>query len=434
MNAPIQQDNDGWDPERIMIAFAEALGSTPPDRSSEEQVLVLADDMARRTAARLSPGRSWTAHRQDDGTVRATAEDGTVAVGWTATPQAVTELVAPWEPGTVQQPLVDLHGATDRTAAVTKPRFPYPDTEQLDDAFDAPSRIADITEAINALRSQWSGESVADRVEEATQRLRQTARQVPELSLDDGEKTWCLSASCGWVRTEAIVNAGDRIWGKISRSGYGRGSSWIPRAAAELLAEPQENLEAFLRHHLLDNEGPVELETINGPEGPLYTLGSGGAHRTHLFRILGLPWLFARQTALIPPRQITGPIESAAHWQGLIYRGLLHGTIHRQTTIATLRIDHCPAPWMVTRPALATAYNVAYDRAYPGALARLGIPTEALAGPQAWEDWLLLPPTPWTTKPNAAAEHERTDTLLAKLRNLLPWSARRRAPETHDRA
>ncbi|MER7671308.1 hypothetical protein ABTY61_22970 [Kitasatospora sp. NPDC096128] len=188
MSAPVQEDNDGWDPERIMIAFAEALGSTPPDRTPEEQALVLADDLARRAAARPTPGRSWTAHRQDDGTVHATAADGTVAVGWATTPQAVTELVAPWEPSTVQQPLVDLHGATDRTAAVTKPRFPYPDSEQFDDAFDAPSRIADITEAINALRSQWSSDSVADRVEEATQRLRQTARQVPELSLDDSDE------------------------------------------------------------------------------------------------------------------------------------------------------------------------------------------------------------------------------------------------------
>ncbi|GHF91685.1 hypothetical protein GCM10018790_80980 [Kitasatospora xanthocidica] len=56
--------------------------------------------------------------------------------------------------------------------------------------------------------------------------------------------------------------------------------------------------------------------------------------------------------------------------------------------VATLRIDHCPAPWMLTGPALATAYNLAY----PCALARLGVPASALTGPQAWEDWLLARP------------------------------------------
>ncbi|NSL43561.1 hypothetical protein [Streptomyces sp. 8P21H-1] len=53
-----------------------------------------------------------------------------------------------------------------------------------------------------------------------------------------------------------------------------------------------------------------------------------------------------------------------------------------------LDLDHAPAPWLLGDAALASAYNTAYDRVYPGALTELGIPAHALTGRKAWEKWL----------------------------------------------
>lgn len=53
-----------------------------------------------------------------------------------------------------------------------------------------------------------------------------------------------------------------------------------------------------------------------------------------------------------------------------------------------LDLDHAPAPWLLGDAALASAYNTAYERVYPGALTELGIPAAALAGRKAWEQWL----------------------------------------------
>jgi hypothetical protein len=58
--------------------------------------------------------------------------------------------------------------------------------------------------------------------------------------------------------------------------------------------------------------------------------------------------------------------------------GLLHGRIRYEGDCAVLDLDH----------ALASAYNTAYERVYPGALTELGIPATALTGRKAWEQWL----------------------------------------------
>ncbi|AZP14919.1 hypothetical protein EJC51_01395 [Streptomyces aquilus] len=50
-----------------------------------------------------------------------------------------------------------------------------------------------------------------------------------------------------------------------------------------------------------------------------------------------------------------------------------------------LDLDHAPAPWLLGDAALASAYNTAYERVYPGALTELGIPATALTGREAWE-------------------------------------------------
>ncbi|MET9396104.1 hypothetical protein [Kitasatospora sp. NPDC002965] len=380
------------DESELAARLQEAFASMTPERSPRAQAFHLAAALPARAAARDRDGQPWTVHLDDAGTVHATAADGTLVMGWAAVPQAVPEVLSPFEAGTRYRPAAPAVGDQATFDAQTKPTFPFPDDDDLEAAFDhTPHHLADLTAAIAELRRQWDTADVPDRVEQAAVHLRADAPQVPVLTLNEQEQMWCNAVSCGWVRTDAIVEAADPVWGVINRSGYARSSSWIPRAAAELLAEAPADLPGFLRHHLLDNEGPVDLVAINGPEGPLYNLNSGGAHRTHLCRILGLPWLFATQTALITPWEMTRKIKEADHWQGLIDHGLLHGAVDRGTYMASLRISHCPAPWMLAEPQIAAAYNAAYERAYPGALGRLGVPTHALTDATAWETWLLTP-------------------------------------------
>ncbi|MEW2426356.1 hypothetical protein AB0911_38730 [Streptomyces nigra] len=67
---------------------------------------------------------------------------------------------------------------------------------------------------------------------------------------------------------------------------------------------------------------------------------------------------------------------------------LEHGRIRYEGDFAVLDLDHAPAPWLLGDAALASAYNTAYERLYPGALAEMGIPATALSGRKAWEQWL----------------------------------------------
>ncbi|WP_404870945.1 hypothetical protein ACI1MP_37465 (plasmid) [Kitasatospora griseola] len=407
------------DKAELEARVAEAFASAPPTRAPRAQALHLAATLPGRSGARDREGGPWTVNLEADGTVRAEAADGTLVLGWAAVPQAVDEVLAPFEASTFHRPIAQVPDNGSLFNARTKQAFPFPDDNDLGAAFDRdPQALAAVTAAVTDLRHRWNGAAVPELVEQAAARLRTQEPQIPALTLDESEQRWCNSVSCGWVRTEAIVNTGDPLWGRIHRSGYSRSSSWIPRAAAELLDQPPADLPAFLRHHLLDNEGPVDLITINGPEGPVYNLNSGGTHRTHLFRILGLPRLFATQSALTTPLQITHSIDFADRWQGLINHGLLTGAVDRGTYLATLSIRHSPAPWMLADPGTAAAYNAAYERAYPGALGRLGVPSNALSDHVAWEAWLLTPPLP----SNASARGLKG--LLGRLRRTGSGSAR----------
>lgn len=232
----------------------------------------------------------------------------------------------------------------------------------------------------------------------ATAQLQARAPQSPHFHLYNRrrEDDWAAGESAAWVRTDAIVHAIDEVRDDFDRSEASRGPIWIPRAARELLTTRPEQLAAFLRRHLAE-EPPVYLSVINGPAGPLDNVSSGGAHRTHLFRILGLPWMIAKLYARFPPRRfdVASVIDTAKGmtevervgrgWHTLLKRGLLHGHIRYEGPFAVLDLDHVPAPWVLGDAELASAYNTAYERVYPGALSKLEIPATALTNRQAWE-------------------------------------------------
>ncbi|MEW1912338.1 hypothetical protein AB0442_28530 [Kitasatospora sp. NPDC085895] len=362
----------------------------------------LVAELERRQGEPMQRGQDWKAVWTADGAVTAEAADGTVAAGWAACPEAVTELLAPWEPTSLHRPKITLEVADPPDVLAPWSEGALLSTEQATAAFEAGApQLRAIEEALEQLRTQWPAHEIADRVQDAARLLQKTAPQVPFFDLvnHSPDALWAHASSAGWVRVEAIVEAGDPVWGHFDRLEKSRGPIWLPTAASELLAQPPEKVAGFLRHHLFD-EPPVNLTTLAGPAGPIHGISTGGIHRTHLFKVLGLPWLYANQDALIPPRRLdvsavippgSGPREAArtaALWEGLLDRGLATGRIERNGPWATMHLDRAPALWMLGTRDFAAAYNTAYERVYPGALAQLGIPDTALEDGTAWEHWL----------------------------------------------
>ncbi|MFF4787814.1 hypothetical protein ACFY3E_41680 [Streptomyces griseorubiginosus] len=360
-------------------------------------------DLARRTAYLDRPGGTWAATWHSDGTLTAHRDDGLCVRGWSATPNAAEQALQSFETTSRHRPKITLTLHGERPEARAAHTYP-PCIDQMDvlRAFDGDRAALDATVAVlTQLQSAWPEDEISDRVRAATTQLQASAPQSPRFNLYDRqrEQYWATSESAGWVRTDAIVHAVDKVWGDFDRAEESRGPVWIPRATRELLTTRPEQLATFLRHHLAE-EPEISLDVINGPAGPLYNVSLGGAHRTHLFRILGLPWVIAKLYARIPPRRfdiasVIGTAKGMTEvervgrgWHTLLERGLLHGRIRDEGAFAVFDLDYAPAPWLLGDAALASAYNTAYERVYPGALTDLGIPTAALTGTKAWEQWL----------------------------------------------
>jgi YD repeat-containing protein len=360
-------------------------------------------DLARRPVHLDRPGGTWAATWHSDGNLTAHRDDGLCVRGWSATPDAVEQALQSFEATSRHRPQITLtlHGERPEAPAAGSDA-PGIDGVDVLRAFDADRAALDATvAAITQLQQSWPEHEISDRVRAATTQLQTSAPQPPHFNLYNRqqEHDWAASESAAWVRTDAIVHAVDKVWGDFDRSEASRGPSWIPRAARELLTTKPEQLAAFLRHHLAE-EPAISLSVINGPAGPLYNISMGGAHRTHLFRILGLPWMIAKLYAPTPPRRfdVASAIETAKGktevervgrgWHTLLERDLLHGRIRYEGAFAMLDLDHAPAPWLLGDAALVSAYNTAYERVYPGALTELGIPATALTGRKAWELWL----------------------------------------------
>ncbi len=363
----------------------------------------LEPDLARRPAHLDRPGGTWSGTWNSDGSLTAHRDDGLRVRGWSATPDAVGQALQSFEATSRHRPQIalTLHGERPEVpAAESDP--PGIGRVHVLRAFDADRVALDATvAAVTQLQRAWPEYEISDRVGAATAQLQVSAPQSPYFNVYNRqrERYWAYSESAAWVRADVIVHAIDKVWGDFDRSEASRGPIWIPRAARQLLTTKPEELAAFLRHHLAEKPA-ISLSVINGPAGPLYNVSTGGAHRTHLFRILGLPWIIAKLYARIPPRRfdVASVIDTAKGmpeiervgrgWHTLLERGLLRGRIRYEGAFAVLDLDHAPAPWLLGDATLASAYNTAYERVYPGVLTELGIPATALTGPEAWEQWL----------------------------------------------
>ena len=167
------------------------------------------------------------------------------------------------------------------------------------------------------------------------------------------------------------------------------------------------DLESFTRR--LFAPGQIILDAVPGPAGPLYTLTTDGHHRTHLARLLDLPFLLAEVTVHTLPRHVAlrtvvanepdRPDDRVTDdellprwelWEGLRRRGLIEADTDdsRYWSLTTLQCRRLPAVWWLSSAAVAARVNAEYERLYPGALATLGVPTETGTNPEAWTTWL----------------------------------------------
>lgn len=200
-----------------------------------------------------------------------------------------------------------------------------------------------------------------------------------------------------WIPTSLVVGTGHQIWGD-----FGGHRDRAPLQIAEGLLS--SDLDKFTDRFFGD---PIRLERALGWSGPLYRVSINGNHRIHTARMLNLPWILAKvdfapsamawdMLSLITSDRDhsdhPAPIEQrvadrAALVRGLIDKRIVKGHLEGDGLNAVLACTELPAPWLLRPPEHAADINAVYESRYPGALARLGIPPEAVTSPEAWSAW-----------------------------------------------
>ncbi|MGH3773962.1 MAG: hypothetical protein ACRDRW_21660 [Pseudonocardiaceae bacterium] len=369
------------------------------------QVRFLTGDMRRRAEATsnavggsVSRVRVWSVQWEPTGLYTAIADPDLIC-GWAAHPEAVADELCNWGTSPPSRPQVRWEGgmppSQDRLCEFSPDYLLNLNNERIEQLFYArPERLVEVTTAVEALRNRWSAGAVPAQVAARASQLQQ---QEPQLSCIAQnfwhETTWTISTTAEWVPTRSIVSTPDGVWGEFDRSEDNRCSRWIPDRAAEL--RTATDLPWFLAPSFDAPYNLVKLHRLPGPAGPLYVLGNDGSHRTHLSRILGLPWLFAT-TLIPPPRKVEVSHvafgqdeckETTRLWQGLLDSGVVHGQLIG-SDLSTLQLDYVPAPWLLLPAELATSYNQRYELLHPGALGAVGVPDAALENADAWRNWL----------------------------------------------
>ncbi|MFW5421063.1 hypothetical protein J0910_31085 [Nocardiopsis sp. CNT-189] len=215
---------------------------------------------------------------------------------------------------------------------------------------------------------------------------------------------WGRWESAEWVPTRLVVATWHPRWGRFG--------DHRPEVSAQIAAALREGPDpgSFTEELFVSDE--IHLVRIPGWEGPVYAVGANGNHRVHTAALLGLPWLAASVSYApsapswslpaivegdpVPDEDQPWPVgreeERAALVAGLIRRGVVEGELigadSGEVYGMVLRARRLPAPWLLRAPELAVRCNAVYERCYPGALARIGIPEEVGTGAQAWRDWL----------------------------------------------
>jgi hypothetical protein len=192
---------------------------------------------------------------------------------------------------------------------------------------------------------------------------------------DSATRGWATWAD--WVPTHLLVSTNSRMWNVISRHPQRdtvvRIAEWLHDAVSN------GNLDAWLWR--MFTHDPMFLIRVEGPAGPIYEVVSG-THRAHAARIWDLPQVLARIQVDRLPKPLRPHTRALKRlWEGLRRRGLFHA----DTIGETWYLQWIPAEWMLTPPTIATQWNAAYERIYPGELqAATGLTLAELLEPERW--------------------------------------------------
>ncbi|MEU6205368.1 hypothetical protein ABZ814_17525 [Micromonospora musae] len=358
---------------------------------------------------RLAPPapQRWSATTHGSNGFTATCDDGRRAAGIAVSGEAVRELLAGLSAPPGARP--EVTWTTAPPAVPRNRRMHYDDLQEpapiRQFVIDSTDTLTHLAGVLRERREQWP----VDRVQLQEKIIAQAAAlnrsyplvagasYIPEsVGLHDD---FGMIALHDWVATDTIVGGNASSWNDFA----GHRPNQVPLIIGKLLVAPDP---ARALAEILTDDGHVHLTRHFGPAGPIHVVTINGTHRTHALRLLGVPMVAAEVTVEPLPLRLAvfsasatdgwgrgrhhGP--TAKLWRALIDRGLLTGLIIGTGFQAVLELHDVAAPWLISSPRDAAAISAAYDRLHPGAL---GIPAEAMSGPEQWCQWLLG--TPWPT-------------------------------------
>ncbi|WP_148062060.1 hypothetical protein [Micromonospora aurantiaca] len=275
-----------------------------------------------------------------------------------------------------------------------------------DEGYDGPPSLTDfvrdsadslsaVTAALAEIRNRWSGLNLDEHITTRAELLNRTAPLTPDvidcMPRSDDVHPGSIAFN-DWIDLDTVIGGNTSSWNDFA--------SHRPQVVGliieKLLTADDPDIAVT---EILTDLGHACMLRYNGPAGPLHRVGRNGTHRTHALRILGLPIMAAEVEIEVLPLRIdamstwgrgkwgdshNGPADRM--WHALRDRGLLEGTISGSGPHAKLEPYYTVAPWFLGNPRTAAAVSAAYERIYPGAL---GIPADAMSGPQQWLRWLL---------------------------------------------
>ncbi|MEU1811701.1 hypothetical protein [Micromonospora aurantiaca (nom. illeg.)] len=261
---------------------------------------------------------------------------------------------------------------------------------------DSPTSLSAVTAALAEIRSRWSGLSLDEQITARADLLNRTAPLTPDdidlIPDSDDDLSLGSIAFNDWIDLDTVIGGNVSSWNDFAS----HRPEVVGLIIEKLLAADDPDV-AFTE--ILTDLGHACMLRYNGPAGPMHRIGRNGTHRTHALRILGLPIMAAEVEIEALPLRVDalstwgegnwgdsydGPADRM--WHALRDRGLLEGTISGSGPRAKLEPYRAAAPWLLGNPRTAAAVSAAYERIYPGGL---GIPADAMSGPQQWIRWLL---------------------------------------------
>lgn len=341
------------------------------------------------------PRRAWTVTSGPGQGFRARDETGQEAAGIALSSEAVVEVLAGLSRPPGVRPVVrwtgELPSAPD-SCALRWQDHQSPDGAMGDFLKADPSELTQLAQHLLQIREDWASAMLPARIKSRAAILNKTHPLVSEglLQPQDDEPLGQVTAY-GWIDPATVVAGNAQTWNDFAD----HRPDQVRMIIDKLLTDPDP---AAAARFVLAHDGIAQVQRVNGPVGPLHAVTVNGTHRTHALRILEAPLMAAEITVDPLPLHLTGfdvqdPEATAyedvtALWRGLLTRGLIAGVVSGHDEFPHLELHHTSAAWMLLTADRAAAVSRAYERIYPGALAGLGIPGQAISTGRSWRNWL----------------------------------------------